>query len=815
MTAFLFPLLSTAVCTLLLASPPPAPAATHTWKGGGGDNYWSNADNWTGGSPLDDGGSFIEVIFPASAQSHHPVLDNGGLFYVDRIIFRGNYTMSMDDPGYDGLVLENTTGAEVLVVDTAAAPVITFDQLMYVSLGGPARVQSGTLRFQGKISALQASSFEGAGDIWMEGLLREASGYLEMNGGTLHLNKPQSLLQLTRVIAGAGGTVVAEQDFQINGADLTAYGGLVKLAAGVTDRTGELWVTNNGSVQALAVGSALQFGARVKAGDGSNYLLGRFLLGGVTREFFVGGTLTISGSLEDGAQAIPLSQTGGIRKTSHGTLQINAPGTFHGPVIVEEGEVIALHDAAFGADGGGVTVSAGQRLTLKNVDITGETLTLAGTLSVPGGASTWTGGVVLQSTAQGLDFNGLPDPGTLTVTGVISGPGTLRMEAPGTLELAGAGGNTFTGETIVRNGTVRLNKSSGRAIPGPLTIWPLLSHFQPTVVLAADNQIEYSVNVYLTGQTALLDLASHTQTIGGLISSGTFSGEVHLGNSRTATATFTVGTNNASTGFYGKITGAPGMTFAKTGTGTLRLGYSGNGASTYTGQTRVLGGLLLVDQYQQVSDVIVKPGATLAGNGAAGDVSLEGGNLCACHLATGQVTSTSAGGHWQALLQGPAPQPGGYDQARVTGLLSLLGSTLTATLDFLPTTAAQFVIIQNDGTDPVLGTFTGLGEGAALTLNGKPFTISYHGGDGNDVALTYTGVGSDPRILTLSYDRALDRIHLEALAPPGIQCQWQVSSSMSTWSTFATGTPDAAGHLKLDSTLGLHADSLFFRLRKP
>ncbi len=49
------------------------------------------------------------------------------------------------------------------------------------------------------------------------------------------------------------------------------------------------------------------------------------------------------------------------------------------------------------------------------------------------------------------------------------------------------------------------------------------------------------------------------------------------------------------------------------------------------------------------------------------------------------------------------------------------------------------MIINNDGTDPVSGTFLNLAEGGVITSNGKSFLITYRGGDGNDVVL-YAGL---------------------------------------------------------------------------
>ena len=52
----------------------------------------------------------------------------------------------------------------------------------------------------------------------------------------------------------------------------------------------------------------------------------------------------------------------------------------------------------------------------------------------------------------------------------------------------------------------------------------------------------------------------------------------------------------------------------------------------------------------------------------------------------------------------------------------------------------MYTIIKNDASDTVIGTFTGLAQGATFAVNGVTFQISYTGGDGNDVVLTATAV---------------------------------------------------------------------------
>jgi hypothetical protein len=98
------------------------------------------------------------------------------------------------------------------------------------------------------------------------------------------------------------------------------------------------------------------------------------------------------------------------------------------------------------------------------------------------------------------------------------------------------------------------------------------------------------------------------------------------------------------------------------------------------------------------------------------------------------------------------PTPGiGYDQLRVTGALALGGHLKLKASSSL--SGNSFTLIDNQGSGPVSGTFAGLNEGATVLLGGREFTISYHGGDGNDVVLnavtpvyvaTNTSLVSDP-----------------------------------------------------------------------
>ncbi|MEM0967493.1 MAG: hypothetical protein AAGJ81_15200, partial [Verrucomicrobiota bacterium] len=89
------------------------------------------------------------------------------------------------------------------------------------------------------------------------------------------------------------------------------------------------------------------------------------------------------------------------------------------------------------------------------------------------------------------------------------------------------------------------------------------------------------------------------------------------------------------------------------------------------------------------------------------------------------------------------------DSVSVTGAVVLTGDLLGVFGQgvLAPTPGQTFTIISNDGTDPVVGIFEGLAEGVTfVTTTGPSYTISYVGGDGNDVVLT-AGSDSDPPLI--------------------------------------------------------------------
>jgi hypothetical protein len=84
--------------------------------------------------------------------------------------------------------------------------------------------------------------------------------------------------------------------------------------------------------------------------------------------------------------------------------------------------------------------------------------------------------------------------------------------------------------------------------------------------------------------------------------------------------------------------------------------------------------------------------------------------------------------------------PTQFDHLTVNGPVDVSGATLVVFFTFVPSLGDSYLIVDNDGSDPIIGTFAGLPEGATFVLGGRTFQITYVGGTGNDIVLTVTSV---------------------------------------------------------------------------
>jgi len=191
----------------------------------------------------------------------------------------------------------------------------------------------------------------------------------------------------------------------------------------------------------------------------------------------------------------------------------------------------------------------------------------------------------------------------------------------------------------------------------------------------------------------------------------------------------------------GVISGTGGI--STTSGATLNL----DGMNTFTGTTLVPGGLVEVHGAVP-GPIVVDTLGFLGGTGVVGPVTVStgtsagflqpgtrqssSGTINPGTLTTGNLTLGAPG---QTLF---AITNAGASQVNVHGTVQLGGALfINFNNSSLPVhTGEAFTLIQNDGTDPVVGTFQNLPEGSIVTQGPIPLRISYHGGDGNDVTVT-------------------------------------------------------------------------------
>jgi hypothetical protein len=443
----------------------------------------------------------------------------------------------------------------------------------------------------------------------------------------------------------------------------------------------------------------------------------------ITLSAGTGAELVILGSVIGPSQAT-------LHIAGHGRTTLSGHGFYTGATMVDNGTLrIQMFDALGSAAAGQVYVNPGATL---------ELAALTGPIDKP--LNLTNGSTLLASESDTLSgFIGLLDQfpsinvaanKQLTITGVVFGDGSFSKDGPGDLLFKGAQDNTFgqiAGAAVINTGTMHLLQFGGGvdhvALPFGMTV-----NNGATVTYEANEQVDRLVTVNSGGRIQMQTFHDAYMWLGGPVG-----GTVDIAGG---------GLDVADGQFAGALTGTG--TFKAVGGTDVQL----TGTSTFTGTSYVINQKLLVRG--TLPGPVVLQGGTLQGIGTTGTVTNLGnaavvpGIMGGGTLHTQNFTLTKGAFFLQAWQN-----PGGpaWSQVRAIGTVTLgdgsaTGVTLVPQFDPSITTlpATPIVIIDNDGTDPVVGTFTGRPEGSFFISNGLTCYISYHGGDGNDVTLTASPV---------------------------------------------------------------------------
>ncbi|WP_372846620.1 beta strand repeat-containing protein, partial [Pontiella sp.] len=308
-----------------------------------------------------------------------------------------------------------------------------------------------------------------------------------------------------------------------------------------------------------------------------------------------------------------VSGLGSINKIGPGKLRIAGNNTYTGETTVLGGDIMIESNTALGSSVAGTTVNTGSRIYLSafssgsSKNIVGEALSLGGDFYSYGVANSWSGSIELTDDVEiKVSFGS-----SLELTGNIGGSGGVTKDWGGTLIYSGSSANSYSGDTVVNQGTLLLNRPANAIYYGSLTIGNGTGTDDSVIVrLQNDFQIWDSVDITINSD-GWLDCDAYADTVGAITleggHAGSSTGTLRLGGDVTViasdsealldgnvemgsgTRTFTVG--DGSVGYDLRATASlSGNGLLKTGGGLMAL----QGANTFTGAATVNQGRLYV-----------------------------------------------------------------------------------------------------------------------------------------------------------------------------------------------------------------------------
>ena len=296
----------------------------------------------------------------------------------------------------------------------------------------------------------------------------------------------------------------------------------------------------------------------------------------------------------------------GLYKIGGGTFVLSGANSYTGGTVISAGTLAIASDANLGAASGGLTLDGGTLHTTADIG-TSRSLTLASTGRL------------------------LTDAGTaLTLTGPLSGAGSLDKDGSGDLIFAGAA--SYTGGTVISAGTLQIGNGG--------TSGSLAGNVANAGVLAFDRSDAAIFAGVVSGAGSLEQRGSGTTVLTGT--------NVYTGGTVISAGTLQIGNGGTSGSIVGNVANAGVLAFdrsdaaifagAVSGAGSLEQRGSGTtvltGTNTYTGGTIISAGTLQIGDgatsgsiVGNVADAGVlafnRSDATIFAGAVSGAVSLE------------------------------------------------------------------------------------------------------------------------------------------------------------------------------------------------
>ncbi len=577
--------------------------------------------------------------------------------------------------------------------------------------------------------------------------LENASSVQDMVDGNIVLNGTGGNgLSTNRGISITAGSVVTTMDGEIS---LTGQGGM-----GTGNNNDGILINGLGSQVTSSQGSIQIMANGGSSGSGSQHI-GLYVndLGIVQT---VDGNITVNGIGGDGLGNFNIGVLVGFqgRIEATGTGMVDISGIGGAGDNQNYGVSVQNSNSLIAANGGGITING----------IGGPS---TGNFSI--GAVAWADGDIIENGTGAITINGTGGMANSASAGVwIQSAGTTVVSNGGGITLDGTGGPS-TGDfsigvlsgfeaDIIENGMGTIAISGIGGIANASSDGVLLQNTGSTIISNGGG-----INITGNGGTAITEDATGLYTYEVLLQD-TGNGTITMNGIGGTAPIFGAGTWIDASSVITTATGAIQIAGTSTnvpGTGKEGILIDGNSVITSTSGNIDLLGTCVAEETSAINIAAIggpiATGGTITATGIIGEINtpegipamaiFDGANTIINGVfspgqSPGQVTVNgdfTIGSGDRLLVEFlDYLNPGtDFDQVVVNGLVTITDATLE--LDNITGAAEDscetVTLIDNDGTDAVIGTFAGITEGASVNLGDITGKISYVGGDGNDVVL--------------------------------------------------------------------------------
>ncbi|MDP7014778.1 MAG: Ig-like domain-containing protein [Pirellulaceae bacterium] len=576
------------------------------------------------------------------------------------------------------------------------------------------------------------------------------AGQINLNNGSMSISGIGSFEnQGTGAISGRNLTLTGQGAG--SGATLTNDGSIA-LAAGGLGVTGYAAIVNNGAIN--ITGGNAAFGSYTSLTNTGDIDAGA----GRTITFTGGSIVNQPGGTLDGLGVITLnSTTFDITTSSYGTGSSLAELNLNSSAVAGSG---TFTNQSVLNMGNGSSFGAAVSLVNEGDFILRSPATQSSTGTVNGSFTNAVGGDVLIQAIGGNQSS----TARLVANAGLTNDGTITLDSVGQFQLTYISRLDVNGGSLINNGVIETLIMEETGAPGR------------QLNAEIDNRATGVIDVNAAA-TNLKNGADHKNA-----------GQINL--------------NSGSM----SITGISSFDNTGTVSGPFSLSAAGGvGSDSFVNTGTIdVGGVLSLSSFSDVTGT-----GTAGGDVTVVSSHVKPGLSPGIFNVSGSYTQTIGGGSLTIEIGGDSPGNGSgfHDQLNVVGAVTIASNMALNTSLFggyTPVGGDSYVVINNAGTDPVVGTFNGLVEGAVISTNfhgsGETATITYQGGsDNNDVVInivdnTPPAPPSDPDLDGGSDSGSSDTDAYTNVTLPSFSGTAEAGSTVDLFSNLAGALGTATAH---------------------